>query len=270
VLSPPRRPNQQVTNTIGLVVLALAIYAIVSILIWVGGLVEHVASTQPMARILSVVSGVIGNWTDKYATSVGTVALALATILLWRATVVLGRASNAQLASLSPFLSINFEMDDQLRLAPDPGYLTEYVAQDQATAQLQPHVRGQARYVQAIVKNEQMSPHGVAALVRIDVVLCWGGNDGDPTRPYELPRTIFFSAIPANSIERGIAFNVGSLPAFKVIVVDVSYLDIGRRKRRGAYTCGFDLWTNRFLKRLPLVIEPAKSETGFWRIGKKG
>jgi hypothetical protein len=270
MLAPPQRPNQRVANTLGIVVLALAAYAVVSILIWVGGIIEHVAVTQPVARVLSIVFRGVGGWTDRYATPVGTVALALVTALLWRATIVLGRASNAQLASLSPFLSVNFEIDDQLRLGADPAYLAEYTAQDQATARLQPHVQGQARYVRATVKNEQTSPHGVAAVVRVDVVLCWGGNDGDPTRPYELRRTIYFPAIPANLTERGPAFNVGTLPAFKVIVVDVSYLDIGRRKRRGAYTCGFDLWSTGFLKRLPLVIEPAKSEIGFWRIGKKG
>jgi hypothetical protein len=274
VIAPPPKPNKVASFALGVVLIVVIAAGLIYIAILIYGAAHSLFVTPKSAAWVGKIWSALSAWLSQNAVPVSTVLIAIATVLLWRATATLARASEAQLAASAPFLSINFVVDEQPSLAGtaiNPAYISDWSTQDAGQPNLGAFLAGGAsRYVRMVIENKQSSPHGVAASIRVDIVLCWGGKDSDQVRPHTMARSIFAGALAAGEKVTGPVLNVGTLPAFKVLVADVRYVDIGRRNRRAAYAKGFDLLSTGFMNPIAVVIEPERGEIGTWQSGKRG
>lgn len=268
----PQQDHRKLLNAAGIVLLLIVALGFVELFSLLFHGAARLLEWRPVSDFSRYLTTSVWPVLQVNATPIGTVAIALGTIFLWRANVWLARASEGQLAMTAPFIAVDFTIDD--RRAPLPGinidhkpdYLQKWIAEDRLNPNLNVFVGRTIppRYVNVDVQNLQESPHGVAAYISVDIEVSWGGQDGDYTRPHKITRRFYVPALRANARVGGPVFDMGTLPGIKVSVTNVSYTDITRKSRRAAYCNGFDLWSTGYLKVLPCIMEPGRRELGNW------
>ena len=166
-----------------------------------------------------------------WATAVATVALAFATLRLWRSTELFSQSANAQLRADGPYLNVVLLFDDTSLdpsgFPPHP-YAKAWEGEDSSDPNLSPLIRGVTpSYVKILVLNRQAKPHGIAAGIKIKTKLFFGASTGAaPDHPFSITREVAIPVLEAGASVVGYLYNVGGLKGYAAMVEDVSYQDV--------------------------------------------
>lgn len=201
---------------------------------------------------------------------VATIAVAWGTVQLWLATKALVRSTSVQHTIEGPFLTIILEAASDSTAPPKvpqrsavssiPEY--SFAEEDAAEANLSSFIQGKsAEYVNLVIGNVASKPTGLAAAIRVTVVLRFGGTRRTE-RPYSVkPRTFEIPLLAAGSSVAARVFNIAGLGGYTIYIDSVEYRDILGRRRCAAQGVGtLNRQPPKDVELVPTLFRPLKGE----------